>query len=100
MAILWIPGILGLTTFPNATVRTLYPSHTELRIKCHIVAMQVWGVKLMWWSIWLSVVWGGKCRYMARKCGIEELTEFLRLFRMVGCAGCVVCIISEVCHTV
>ncbi|GAW01584.1 serine threonine protein kinase [Lentinula edodes] len=38
LALLWIPGILGLTTFPNATV---------------------WGVKLMWWSIWLSVMWGG-----------------------------------------
>ncbi|KAK0461093.1 Mechanosensitive ion channel-domain-containing protein [Desarmillaria tabescens] len=38
MAILWIPGILQLTTFPNA---------------------MVWGVKLLWWSIWLSVVWGG-----------------------------------------
>lgn len=38
MTILWIPGILQLTTFPNAAV---------------------WGVKLLWWSIWLSVVWGG-----------------------------------------
>ncbi|KAJ4483406.1 Mechanosensitive ion channel-domain-containing protein [Lentinula aciculospora] len=38
LALLWIPGILGLTTFPDATV---------------------WGVKLMWWSIWLSVMWGG-----------------------------------------
>ncbi|KIK67405.1 hypothetical protein GYMLUDRAFT_156530 [Collybiopsis luxurians FD-317 M1] len=38
LALLWIPGILGLTTFPNATI---------------------WGVKLLWWSIWLSVAWGG-----------------------------------------
>ncbi|KAF8629659.1 hypothetical protein AX17_005598 [Amanita inopinata Kibby_2008] len=38
LGILWIPGILGITTFPNATV---------------------WGVKLIWWSIWLSVIWGG-----------------------------------------
>ncbi|KAJ4002056.1 Mechanosensitive ion channel-domain-containing protein [Lentinula boryana] len=38
LALLWIPGILGLTTFPNAAV---------------------WSVKLMWWSIWLSVMWGG-----------------------------------------
>lgn len=38
MTILWIPGILQFTTFPNASV---------------------WGVKLLWWSIWLSVVWGG-----------------------------------------
>ncbi len=21
---------------------------------------QIWGVKLLWWSIWLSVVWGGE----------------------------------------
>lgn len=40
MALLWIPGIIGLTTFPNATI---------------------WGVKLIWWSVWLSVVWGGTC---------------------------------------
>ncbi|TFK75422.1 hypothetical protein BDN72DRAFT_757999 [Pluteus cervinus] len=38
LAILWIPGILHFTKFPNA---------------------QVWGVQLHWWSIWLSVVWGG-----------------------------------------
>ncbi|GLB37046.1 putative mechanosensitive ion channel [Lyophyllum shimeji] len=38
LGILWIPGILNLTTFPNA---------------------KVWGVKLIFWSIWLSVVWGG-----------------------------------------
>ncbi|KAK2463270.1 hypothetical protein APHAL10511_004925 [Amanita phalloides] len=37
LGILWIPGILGLTTFPHA---------------------HIWGVKLIWWSIWLSVVWG------------------------------------------
>lgn len=38
LAILWIPGIVGLTTARNATI---------------------WGVLLMWWSIWLSVVWVG-----------------------------------------
>ncbi|KDQ51186.1 hypothetical protein JAAARDRAFT_41454 [Jaapia argillacea MUCL 33604] len=38
LAILWIPGILGLTSFPNA---------------------KVWGVPLMWWSSWLTCVWGG-----------------------------------------
>ncbi|KAF9460703.1 hypothetical protein BDZ94DRAFT_1169180 [Collybia nuda] len=38
LAILWIPGILSLTTSPNASV---------------------WGVRLLWWSIWLSVCWGG-----------------------------------------
>ncbi|KAG5643162.1 hypothetical protein DXG03_001492 [Asterophora parasitica] len=38
LGIIWIPGILGFTTFPNA---------------------KVWGVKLLWWSIWLSVAWGG-----------------------------------------
>ncbi|KAF9566758.1 hypothetical protein CPC08DRAFT_747250 [Agrocybe pediades] len=38
LGIVWIPGILGLTSFPNA---------------------RVWGIKLIWWSIWLSVVWGG-----------------------------------------
>ncbi|KAJ3556902.1 hypothetical protein NM688_g1764 [Phlebia brevispora] len=38
MGILWIPGILGLTKYKTTTV---------------------WGVKLLWWSVWLSVVWGG-----------------------------------------
>ncbi|TFK44710.1 Mechanosensitive ion channel-domain-containing protein [Crucibulum laeve] len=38
LGIVWIPGILSLTTFPNAAV---------------------WGVRLLWWSIWLSVCWGG-----------------------------------------
>ncbi|KAJ3480227.1 hypothetical protein NLI96_g8499 [Meripilus lineatus] len=36
LALLWIPGILGITTFPNA---------------------EIWGVKLVWWSIWFSVAW-------------------------------------------
>lgn len=38
LALLWIPGILGITTFPNAAI---------------------WGVKLLWWSIWFSVAWVG-----------------------------------------
>ncbi|KJA19910.1 hypothetical protein HYPSUDRAFT_842053 [Hypholoma sublateritium FD-334 SS-4] len=38
LGIVWIPGILSLTTFPRAAV---------------------WGVRLIWWSVWLSVVWGG-----------------------------------------
>lgn len=38
LGILWIPGILGLTTFPNA---------------------HIWDIRLLWWSVWLSVVWGG-----------------------------------------
>ncbi|WWC58465.1 uncharacterized protein I303_101007 [Kwoniella dejecticola CBS 10117] len=38
LALLWIPGILGVTAEPDATV---------------------WNVKLIWWSIWLSVLWGG-----------------------------------------
>lgn len=38
LAIVWIPGIIGLTA-----------SHSG----------EIWGVRLIWWSIWLSVVWGG-----------------------------------------
>ncbi|WWC99777.1 hypothetical protein V866_006682 [Kwoniella sp. B9012] len=38
MALFWIPGIVGVTGEPDATV---------------------WEVKLIWWSIWLTVVWGG-----------------------------------------
>ncbi|KAF8798709.1 hypothetical protein BYT27DRAFT_7228290 [Phlegmacium glaucopus] len=35
---IWIPGILSFTTFPHANI---------------------WGVRLLFWSIWLTVVWGG-----------------------------------------
>jgi len=38
LAIIWIPGILGLTASPTG---------------------KIWGVRLIWWSIWLSVAWGG-----------------------------------------
>ncbi|BEJ12039.1 hypothetical protein CspHIS471_0204990 [Cutaneotrichosporon sp. HIS471] len=38
LALLWIPGILGVTAYRN--------SH-------------IWGVKLLWWSIWFTVVWCG-----------------------------------------
>ncbi|KAJ7218050.1 Mechanosensitive ion channel-domain-containing protein [Mycena pura] len=39
LAVIWIPGVLVLTgTTPHA---------------------QVWGVGLLWWSIFLSVLWGG-----------------------------------------
>ncbi|KAI3618916.1 serine threonine protein kinase [Moniliophthora roreri] len=38
MGILWIPAILQFTTYPNG---------------------EIWGVKLLWWSIWFSVAWGG-----------------------------------------
>ncbi|KAJ7592132.1 Mechanosensitive ion channel-domain-containing protein [Mycena floridula] len=38
LGILWIPGILVSTKFPDA---------------------RVFEVGLLWWSIWLSVVWGG-----------------------------------------
>ncbi|KAJ7497312.1 Mechanosensitive ion channel-domain-containing protein [Mycena latifolia] len=42
LALLWIPGIIVLTgTSPGAQ------------------ASIVWGVGLLWWSIWLSVCWGG-----------------------------------------
>ncbi|KAG8964489.1 hypothetical protein FRC03_001740 [Tulasnella sp. 419] len=36
--LLWIPGILGLTVSPNG---------------------HIWHVKLIWWSIWMTVVWVG-----------------------------------------
>ncbi|XP_006461100.1 hypothetical protein AGABI2DRAFT_204597, partial [Agaricus bisporus var. bisporus H97] len=38
LGILWIPGILSLTVYPNANI---------------------WGVKLLWWSIWLTICWAG-----------------------------------------
>ncbi|KAH9485389.1 Mechanosensitive ion channel protein Msy2 [Psilocybe cubensis] len=50
LGIIWIPGILNLTSFPNA---------------------KVWGVKLIWWSIWLSVLWGGAC--------VSKITRSIRI---------------------
>lgn len=38
LVIIWIPGILGVTVAKNANV---------------------WGVKLFFWSVWLTVVWCG-----------------------------------------
>ncbi|GAA98077.1 uncharacterized protein L969DRAFT_16135 [Mixia osmundae IAM 14324] len=38
LCLLWIPGIIGLTAAKDATV---------------------WGVPLVWWSSWLSIVWVG-----------------------------------------
>ncbi|CDO72761.1 hypothetical protein BN946_scf184994.g14 [Trametes cinnabarina] len=38
LALLWIPGILGFTRFPES---------------------RIYGIKLVFWSIWLSVVWLG-----------------------------------------
>ncbi|SCZ95272.1 BZ3500_MvSof-1268-A1-R1_Chr11-2g03397 [Microbotryum saponariae] len=38
LALIWIPGIVGLTVAPNATI---------------------WEVPLLWWSAWLSIAWCG-----------------------------------------
>ncbi|KAF8326601.1 Mechanosensitive ion channel-domain-containing protein [Cantharellus anzutake] len=38
MALLWIPGILSVTSAPKATI---------------------WHVRLLWWSVWFSIIWGG-----------------------------------------
>ncbi|KAJ7170538.1 Mechanosensitive ion channel-domain-containing protein [Mycena crocata] len=49
LAILWIPGILvlaGVARDAQASLFGVWPLH-------------VWGVGLLWWSIWLSVCWGG-----------------------------------------
>ncbi|KAH9058802.1 Mechanosensitive ion channel-domain-containing protein, partial [Lactarius vividus] len=39
LIIIWIPGILALTASPTGEV--------------------IWGVRLIWWSIWLSIFWCG-----------------------------------------
>lgn len=38
LGLLWIPGILSLTVFPKANI---------------------WGTKLIWWSIWFTICWAG-----------------------------------------
>ncbi|KDE09863.1 hypothetical protein MVLG_00261 [Microbotryum lychnidis-dioicae p1A1 Lamole] len=38
LALIWIPGIVGLTVAPKATI---------------------WEVPLLWWSAWLSIAWCG-----------------------------------------
>ncbi|KAI1796400.1 Mechanosensitive ion channel-domain-containing protein [Ganoderma leucocontextum] len=54
LALLWIPGIVGLTKFPNASI---------------------YGIKLLFWSIWLSVVWVG---WWAALATMMILPKFLR----------------------
>ncbi|PSR78148.1 hypothetical protein PHLCEN_2v7557 [Hermanssonia centrifuga] len=54
MGLVWIPGILQFTTFPNG---------------------EIWGVKLLWWSIWLSVVWGGWWAALAVSMATPRLTR-------------------------
>ena len=57
LAIIWIPGILSLTASPTGKVRFLLPyAHQGPKAS---VFLQIWGVRLIWWSIWLSVAWGG-----------------------------------------
>jgi hypothetical protein len=63
LAIFWIPGILGETKFPNATV---------------------WDVKLLWWSIWLSVAWGG---WWAALAAARILPKLVRLTLGVVAVG-------------
>ncbi|KAF9520315.1 hypothetical protein BS47DRAFT_1446349, partial [Hydnum rufescens UP504] len=38
LILLWIPGILSLTAYPNAGI---------------------WHVRLLWWSVWFTVIWVG-----------------------------------------
>ncbi|KAI9511136.1 Mechanosensitive ion channel-domain-containing protein [Russula earlei] len=38
LIIIWIPGVIGVTASPRG---------------------KIWGVRLIWWSIWLSVAWCG-----------------------------------------
>ncbi|KAJ6593918.1 Mechanosensitive ion channel-domain-containing protein [Mycena capillaripes] len=47
MGIIWIPGIIVLTSTGK-----LHQAQASL-------LATVWGVGLLWWSIWLSVCWGG-----------------------------------------
>ncbi|CAL1707549.1 unnamed protein product [Somion occarium] len=55
LAILWIPGILGLTTFPKTTI---------------------WGVRLLFWSIWLSVAWVGWWASLATAMMLPRLARY------------------------
>ncbi|KAI0318281.1 Mechanosensitive ion channel-domain-containing protein [Amylostereum chailletii] len=54
-AVLWVPGILSLTKFPNA---------------------KVWSIKLVWWSIWLSVVWVGWWAVLAGSMLLPHLVRY------------------------
>ncbi|KAI5115837.1 hypothetical protein M0805_008271 [Coniferiporia weirii] len=66
LALIWIPGILGLIAFKNKTI---------------------WHVKLIWWSIWLSVVWGGLWGALAFS-GLKKYIDWLKaLVRYVALFG-------------
>ncbi|KAG6874479.1 hypothetical protein C0995_010389 [Termitomyces sp. Mi166 len=55
LALLWIPGILSLTVFPKTTI---------------------WDVRLLWWSVWLTVVWGGWWAALALSLIIPSILRF------------------------
>ncbi len=53
LALLWIPGIVGLTAAKNATVW-----HVRL-VRFRLYPRDKANDGQLWWSIWLSVLWGG-----------------------------------------
>lgn len=56
LGILWIPGILSLTAYPNANVSPNVLEDSEVTLN---FIKKIWGVKLLWWSIWLTICWAG-----------------------------------------
>ncbi|KAG6900759.1 hypothetical protein C0993_002183 [Termitomyces sp. T159_Od127] len=63
LALLWIPGILSLTVFPQTTI---------------------WDVRLLWWSVWLSVAWGGWWIVLAFSLMIPPILRYTIGFVAVG----------------
>ena len=101
LGILWIPGIIGLTASPRGEVR--FPFHSGLMVIWINLSlfMQIWGVRLIWWSIWLSVVWGGEpfhygsrlislklCRLVGLPCGSVCLIQYYEGIETVSQRDC------------
>ena len=56
--------------------------HTRFRVLEQMSSLQIWGVGLIWWSVWLSVAWGGTIISVL----FQNVLVFMirKIFRLVG----------------
>jgi hypothetical protein len=57
-------------------------SNTRFRVLEQMSSLQIWGVGLIWWSVWLSVAWGGTIISVL----FQNVLVFMirKIFRLVG----------------
>jgi len=75
LGIIWIPGILSLTKFPKAHVSN------SLSLCCRqeliLGFCQVAFVRLIWWSIWFTILWAGELHY-SLTCGCVRFIHIIK----------------------